>query len=103
MVRRLTTGCRCIVILGGRVFIALPFMGPGDERRPGRIGGWRSWGWPHLSGASSAALPQDRWRSMAAWARPGRHAAGLRERDSVGAYLVRAGEGMPATAGRRPR
>jgi hypothetical protein len=23
-------------------------------------------GWPHLSGASSAALPQDRWRSMAA-------------------------------------
>ena len=48
-------------------------------------------GWPRLSGASSAALPQDRWRSMAAWARPGRHAAGLRERDSVGAYLVRAG------------
>ena len=49
-------------------------------------------GWPHRSGASSAALPQaagGRWQ-------PGRGldgagAPGLRERDSVGTYLVRAG------------
>ena len=33
MVRRLTTGRRCMVILGGRVFIGTAFHGPGGERR----------------------------------------------------------------------
>jgi hypothetical protein len=49
-------------------------------------------GWPHLSGAGS---PRCRRTAGGRW-QPGRGldgmgAAGLRERDSVGAYLVRAG------------
>jgi hypothetical protein len=35
MVRRLTTGRRCIVIRGGRVFIRTAFHRPGEERRLG--------------------------------------------------------------------
>jgi hypothetical protein len=35
MVRRLTTGRRCIVIRGGRVFIRAALHRPGEERRLG--------------------------------------------------------------------
>jgi hypothetical protein len=37
MVRRLTTGRRCIVIRGGRVFIRTARHGAGEERRGGRL------------------------------------------------------------------
>jgi hypothetical protein len=33
MVRRLTTGRRCMVILGGTVFISTALHRPGEERR----------------------------------------------------------------------
>jgi hypothetical protein len=33
MVRRLTAGRRCMVILGGRVFISIALHKPGEERR----------------------------------------------------------------------
>src|SRR2546429_5627088 len=65
-------------------------MGPGDERRPGRIGGWRSW-------AGRICPVPVRRVAAGPLAIDGSHgldgigAPGLRERDSVGAYLVRAG------------
>jgi hypothetical protein len=67
IVRRLTAGCRCIVILGGRVFISTALHGS----RGGS--GLAILGWPHLSGAGSAALPQDPLAIDGSLAQPGRY------------------------------
>lgn len=90
VVRRLTAGRRCIVILGGRLFISTALHGPCDERRPGRIG---------VGDLALAASVRCRFRRVAAGplaidgsrGLDGIGAPGLRERDSVGAYLVLAG------------
>ena len=65
-------------------------MGPGDERRPGRIGvgdlGLAASVRCRFRRAAAGPLAIDGSRGLGGIGVPG-----LRERDSVGAYLVRAG------------